>query len=43
MLLRVFHKLQGAFKFLQNVEGKDLLIMELERIEERFESCRMMC
>jgi hypothetical protein len=33
--------MQGAFKFLQNVEGKDLLMMVL-KIQERYESCRML-
>ena len=31
MVLRVVHNMQGAFKFLQNVEGKDLLMMVLKK------------
>jgi len=43
MVLRLVQNMQGAFEFLQNNERKDLLIMELKRIQERFESCRMLC
>jgi len=42
MVLRVVQNMQGAFEFLQNIERKDLLIIELKIIQERFESCRML-
>jgi len=43
MVLRVVQKMQGAFfKFLQNIEQKDLLIMELKKLRDCFESCRML-
>jgi len=42
MVLRVVQKMQGAFKFLQNIEQKDLLIMELKKygiVLNRVECC----
>jgi len=42
VVLRVVQNMQGDFKFLQNIERKGLLIMELEKIQERDESCRML-
>jgi hypothetical protein len=36
--------MQGAFEFLQNVEGKDLLMRELKKYrEDRSESCITLC
>jgi len=42
VVLKVVQNMQGDFKFLQNIERKDLLMMELKRIQERDESCRML-